>query len=239
METIPPTRLNARSLTFATALAHRLPPASIDSHRQVRAPGFRATPVEHHQRIWNCSTECAAQQEECVGNAAIGDARREEPDGLIAGRMAGGPRWKDARSARRPEATLRDLCIEEGNAAIECDNRGRDRKHWRRAVDLAGNRDDGQSHPPAALRVLVAQPNLGGRRATRRADEQEDDARGDRTPRPILGHRRTESNDPAGMRASAAGETYASQQDRAAARPTECGCARFKTRSGAGLTNCR
>jgi hypothetical protein len=65
-------------------------------------------------------------------------------------------------------------------------------------VDLAGDRDDGQRRTPAALRVLIAPRNLGGRRATRRADEQADTGLGQLTAKARPDHRRTESNDPAG-----------------------------------------
>jgi hypothetical protein len=60
--------------------------------------------------------------------------------------------------------------------------------------------------PPATLRALVASCKPRGQSATWRADEQADTTRGHPTRKACRGHRRTESNDPAEMRAQAAGE---------------------------------
>jgi hypothetical protein len=93
---------------------------------------------------------------------------------------------------------LRELNIEEGDAATGFRDNGRDRRHGRPAFGLAGDQDDGQRRTPATLRPVLARCQPEGQSATWRADEQADTARGQLTPKACPDHRRTESNDPAG-----------------------------------------
>lgn len=116
---------------------------------------------------------------------------------------------------------------------------GRDRRHGRHAVDLACDRDDGQRRTPAALRVLIAPRNLGGRRATRRADEQTDTARGQLTPKACPDHRRPESNDPAGDAGAGCRRTAREPTKPRGRGAPECRGVQFKNRGRRGFTKHR
>jgi hypothetical protein len=132
METIPPTRPKARSLTIVTALRHDVPPPpSIDSHGQTRAPGFRARPAEHHQRTWDYTTDTAAQQKDCARSAAVEGTKREVPDWVVTETLAGGSLDSRARRARCPETTLGEPRLQGGHAAMDRRSNGSHRRHWR------------------------------------------------------------------------------------------------------------
>lgn len=203
---MPPTRPEARSLAVFTARPHEVPPPlSIDTHRGVRARGAQGTPVDHHQRVWNGTTEAGRQQGTLRPHR---DNRRSEP--RRARRSGNRDDGQTPPPAKLP-ATVADP--ERGNAptnalaehnprwlkrlhrqassatALSWDHRCRRQRRSRGR--LGGNRDDGRPAAPATLRVAVVSIHVGRHTATWRADHRTDKTRGDGTSEHPCGHRRT------------------------------------------------